>query len=80
MGAALVPFVASLLGSHPQDPVALSLYGLVLGLLATLGYVIWWYITGERGLIDERLDPALVRKVRLWIVLGPVVSAGAIGL
>ena len=65
MGAVLIPFVASLLGSYPQDPVALSLYGAVLGLLAALGYVIWWYITGDRGLIDEKMDSELVRKVRL---------------
>ncbi|HLB66953.1 MAG TPA: TMEM175 family protein [Thermoplasmata archaeon] len=80
MGAALIPFVASVLGTYPQDSVALGLYGLVLGLLATVGYVVWWYITGDRGLIDEKLDPDLVRKVRLWITLGPLVSLGAIGL
>lgn len=80
MGAVLVPFVATILGSYPQNPWALSLYGFVLGLLAVLGYVIWWYITGDRGLLDERLDAGLVRKVRLWIAIGPIVSAGAIAL
>jgi len=45
MGIALVPFAASLLGSYPGDPIALSLYGAVLGLLAALGYLIWWYLT-----------------------------------
>jgi len=80
MGAVLIPFVASLLGSYPQDPVALSLYGAVLGLLAALGYVIWWYITGDRGLIDEKMDSELVRKVRLWIAIGPLISVGAIAL
>lgn len=80
MGAALIPFVASLLGSYPQDPVALGLYGLVLSLLAVLGYVIFWYVTGDRGLIDEKLDPLLVRKVRVWIATGPLISIGAIAL
>ncbi len=37
MGIALIPFAASLMGTYPQDPVALSLYGAVLGLLAALG-------------------------------------------
>ena len=80
MGAALIPFVASLLGAHYQDPVALSLYGAVLGLLALLGYVIWWYITRNQRFIDETLDPTLVKKVRLWIAVGPVTSLGAIFL
>jgi len=80
MGAALIPFVASVLGDHYQDPVALSLYGLALALLAALGYVIWWYITGDRGLIDETLDPDLVRKVRLWIAIGPLIALGAVAL
>jgi len=80
LGAVLIPFVASLLGSYPDDPVALSLYGGVLGLLAIVGYVIWWYITGDRGLIDETLDPDLVRKVRRWIAAGPMVMPVAIGM
>ena len=80
LGAALIPFVASLLGSYPQDPVALSLYGAVLGLLAIVGYVIWWYITGDRGLIDEKLDPELVRRVRRWIAAGPSIMPVAIVL
>lgn len=78
MGAALVPFVASVMGSHYEDPVALGLYGLVLALLAVVGYVIWWYITGDRGLVDEKLDPELVRKVRIWIAIGPIVSVVAV--
>lgn len=80
MGAALIPFVASVLGDHYQDPVALGLYGSVLGLLAALGFMIWWYITGDRGLIHEKLDPDLVRKVRLWIAIGPLISLGAVVL
>jgi len=80
LGAALVPFVASILGAYWQDPIALTLYGGALGLMAALGLVIWWYITGDRGLIDEALDPKLVRKVRGWIAIGPLISLGAIGL
>ena len=80
MGVALVPFVASVLGAYSQHPIALSLYGLVLSLVAAVGYVIWWYITGDRGLVDETLDPDLVRKVRTWIAIGPLISLVAVGL
>ena len=80
MGIALVPFAASLLGSYPGDPIALSLYGAVLGLLAALGYLIWWYLTGDRGLIEPGLDAALVHKVRVWLAIGPVITPVAIAV
>ncbi|TLZ84929.1 MAG: DUF1211 domain-containing protein [Methanobacteriota archaeon] len=80
MGIALVPFAASVMGGYPRDPVALSLYGGVLGLLAALGYVIWWYLTGNRGLIEPGLNPELVRKVRVWLAIGPVITPVAIGV
>lgn len=80
MGIALVPFAASVMGAHTYDPIALSLYGAVLGLLAALGYLIWWYMTGDRGLIEPGLDPELVHKVRLWLAIGPVITPIAIGV
>ncbi len=80
MGAALIPFVASVMGTQPYDPLALGLYGGVLGLLAALGYVIWWYITGDRGLIVDKLDANLVRKVRHWIAVGPLIALVAAAL
>jgi len=80
MGIALIPFAASLMGTYPQDPVALSLYGAVLGLLAALGYLIWWYLTGDRGLIEPGLDPELVHKVRVWLAIGPVITPVAIAV
>jgi uncharacterized membrane protein len=78
MGIVLVPFAASLMGTYHDDPVALSLYGGVLGVLAVLGYVIWWYLTSDRGLLEPGLDPELVRKVRIWLAIGPVITPIAI--
>jgi len=80
MGVALIPFVASVLGSNATDPVALSLYGGVIGLITVLGYVVWWYLTGDRGLVVSGLDPALVRKVSRWIAVGPCIALVAIVL
>jgi len=80
MGIALVPFVASLMGSHPDDPVALAFYGAVLGTTAASGYLIWWYLTTYRDLVVQDLDPTLVRKVRVWLATGPIVSLAAIGI
>jgi len=80
LGIALVPFAASVMGAYTSDPIALSLYGAVLGLLAALGYLIWWYMTGDRGLIEPGLDPELVHKVRLWLATGPVITPIAIAV
>jgi len=78
MGIVLVPFAAVLMGTYNDDPVALSLYGSVLGLLAILGYVIWWYLTGDRGLLEPGLDRVLGRKVRIWLGIGPLITPIAI--
>src|SRR5437899_11730609 len=56
MGIPLVRFAASLLGSYPGDPIALSLSGAALRLFAALGCVVWLYLTGSRGLIEPGLD------------------------
>ena len=80
MGVALIPFVASVLGANYNDPIALTLYGGVIGLLTVLGYVVWWYLTGERGLVVGGLDPDLVRKVSQWITVGPSIALVAIVL
>jgi len=80
MGVALIPFVASVLGANYDDPIALTLYGGVIGLLTVLGYVVWWYLTGERGLVVGGLDPDLVRKVSQWIAVGPSIALVAIVL
>lgn len=80
MGVALTPFAASLLGSHPEDPVAVVFYGVLLALLALLGYAIWWYMTGDRGLVDRGLDADLVRRIRVWLLGGPAVVPVALAL
>src|SRR2546430_13278311 len=67
MAVALIPFAASVLGANPTDPIALTLYGGVIGLLTVLGYVVWSYLTGDHGLVVRGLHPTLVRKVRQWI-------------
>ena len=80
LGVALIPFVASVLGAYYDNPIALTLYGGVIGLLTVLGYVVWWYLTGDRGLVVTGLDPELVRKVSQWIAVGPSIALVAIVL
>lgn len=80
LGIALVPFAASVMGRYADDPIALSLYGGIPGLVAALGYLIWWYMTGDRGIMEPGLDPTLVHKVRVWLAIGPLITPVAIAV
>lgn len=80
MGIALTPFAAFLLGNYPDEPAAIAFYGILLGVLPLLGYVIWRYMTADHGLVDRELNPVLVRKVSLWLLGGPAVVPIAVGL
>jgi uncharacterized membrane protein len=52
----LLPFGASLLGRHEQEPVALRIYGLILVAIAVMRVVIWLYATNRPHLLWQRLD------------------------
>jgi uncharacterized membrane protein len=40
----LIPFAASVLGSYPDEPVALHLYGIVLIAASLMQFVLFWYV------------------------------------
>jgi uncharacterized membrane protein len=52
----LLPFGASMLGRHDQEPVALRIYGLLLIAIAVMRVVIWLYATNRPHLLWQRLD------------------------
>jgi uncharacterized membrane protein len=52
----LLPFGASMLGRHDQEPVALRIYGLLLVAIAVMRVVIWLYATNRPHLLWQRLD------------------------
>jgi hypothetical protein len=37
-------------------------------------------MTGDRGLLEPGLDPALVHKARVWLAIGPVITPVAIAV
>ena len=47
----LLPFGASLLGRHDQEPVALRIYGLVLVAIAVMRGATWVYATSRSHLL-----------------------------
>lgn len=71
-----IPFPTALMGDLPASAVAVSFYGLVMGLMA-LGFVLLrWYLQRHRDLIDAGVDLARFRRsTRFSIAMGPLAYA-----
>lgn len=72
----LIPFPTALMGDYPHNKLAVSLYGLVMFLMA-LGFVLMrWHMHRRDERIQEHVDRSLFRKGTLYsIVMGPVAYA-----
>jgi uncharacterized membrane protein len=69
----LMPFVAGLLGQYAYLPLGVILYSLAVSLIGFSLASIWFYATYKHRLVDESLDPSLIR-FRLGVALfGPLV-------
>jgi uncharacterized membrane protein len=66
----LIPFGASLISRYERDATALSLYGLILVLVAVTRLCIWWYATGRTHLLFEPVD-SRSRRAGLILVAIP---------
>jgi uncharacterized membrane protein len=54
-----IPFSASLLGRHLDDPLSVTVYGANLMLVNAAGTALWLYATGRRPLTHDNVPPAL---------------------
>lgn len=71
----LVPFVASALGSHPDEPVVLQLYGTVLIAATLLRSLLDWYLRRHPGLLWET-PSAEARRLGAGTAIAPVLLYG----
>ncbi len=76
---ALVPFVQSLLGAGDGEPLALTLYAMVLGFGWTVEGVMLWH-AHRRGLLRHPLRGRVARFEAVRAVLPPVVFFASAGL
>jgi uncharacterized membrane protein len=76
---ALIPFVQSVLGDRPDEPLAFALYGLVLGCVSAIGASMLWYAY-RRGLLREPLTGRTARFEILRSALPVVVFLSSAGL
>jgi uncharacterized membrane protein len=66
----LLPFGAALMSRYDREPVALSLYGLLLLLIALTRLVVWLYATKRPHLLFEPIDRR-TRRIGVLLVVIP---------
>jgi uncharacterized membrane protein len=66
----LLPFGAALMSRYDREPVALSLYGLLLLSIALTRLIVWLYATNRPHLMFEAIDRR-TRRVGILIVVIP---------
>ncbi len=69
---ALMPFTASLLGQYSQLPIAVGAYSLDVAALGLALWGCWSYAAHNHRLIDQDLDPRLIREMNLRATLTPL--------
>jgi uncharacterized membrane protein len=71
----LIPFAASALGSHPEEPIVLQLYGTILIAATVLRSLLDWYLHRHPGLLWE-IPSAQARRLGAKAAIAPVLLYG----
>lgn len=77
---AFVPFSAALLGRYPSQRIAVIIYGGNLIVVGLALYLVWWYATSGRRLVDPDLDDQRIGIATRRILMGPAAYLVGIGL
>ena len=80
MCIAFVPFSAALLGQYVHQQIAVAIYGLNLVVVGAVLYLIWWYATSGRRLVDPDLSPRVVQAGGRRVLAGVVSYLAAVCL
>lgn len=80
MTIAFMPFSAALISNYWQQQIAVLIYGTNLIASGVLLYVHWWYATSGHRLVDDEIDPRMVRRAARKMLLAPVIYAISIVL
>jgi uncharacterized membrane protein len=65
----LLPFGAALIARHPEEAVALRIYGLLLVAMALTRLTVWLYATNRPHLLFDPIDPPTRRLGVLLVAL-----------
>jgi uncharacterized membrane protein len=68
-----IPFPTAVLGDYPENKMSISLYGVVMSLMAASFSLMRMYILRNQGLLEESVELSQFRKgTKLSILFGPV--------
>ena len=80
MFVVLMPASADTLGRYPLQPVALLFFGINIALLCLSSWAMWQYASTKGKLLDDDIEPYIVRMIsRLWL-FPPIIIAITIPL
>ena len=69
---AILPFVTSVLGTYAYLPLANTAYASTVAALGLTAAALWWYASYGHRLVDERLDPHLIRATSIRALTAPL--------
>lgn len=78
LAVGFLPFSTTIFGDNLLDPIAIIFYGANLILVGSMLYIIWWYATRCKHLVEQDIDPHLVSSVKRRILTGPLLNVAAI--
>lgn len=67
-----VPFPAALIGEYGADKYAAVFYGGVLMILGFIYLVLWLYASHNFRLISSTVDPVIIKKATLIVLIAPI--------
>jgi uncharacterized membrane protein len=69
----ILPFVTGLLENYAYLPLANIVYALTAAALGLAIGLLWWYASRDHRLVDENLDPQLIRATNIQALSAPAV-------
>ena len=80
MFVSLIPFSTSMYSKYAGEQITAIIYGVNQLLAFLMGFAIWSYATGNHRLVDEKLDPGLIRRAKIMGYVYFSILVIAIGL
>ena len=80
MFVALIPFSTSLIGDYRMEQLAFVVYGINLFLIFAIMFILWTYATGRYRLVDREIDPRLVKRRKLSMIMPSLIVVLVIGI
>lgn len=77
MPVVAIPFVAELIGEYNEDRLAAVTYGCVMTMAGLTSALLWWYLSSNHRLIDERLSRTYIRRGMLYCLIPAALFAFA---